>query len=273
MHVVRALVGVDGLEVAGVPHDVVLVGHAVAAQHVAGLPRDVERLAARVALQHADELRGAPALVHEAADPQHRLVPQRDLGAHVGELALDQLVGGERSAELPPREHVLARRAVARLRRAQRAPRDAVARAVEAAEGAPEPLGLGQQGRGRGDDAVEGDGARGGGAQRELALDLGRCEARHAALEHETADVARVVLGPHDEDVGDGRVGDPHLGARQDVAAVSLLARTRRHAAGVGSVVGLGEAEAADELARGKVREQACLLLLRPVRMDREHDE
>jgi len=34
--------------------------------------------------------------------------PERDLGLHVGELFLDQLVGGERAAELLAVEHVLA---------------------------------------------------------------------------------------------------------------------------------------------------------------------
>src|SRR5690606_14641677 len=48
MHVMRALIGVDGLQVLRVAHDVVLDLDAVAAMHVAGLPGDVERLAAIV---------------------------------------------------------------------------------------------------------------------------------------------------------------------------------------------------------------------------------
>src|SRR5262245_16521122 len=54
VHVVRALVGVDGLEVRGVAHDVVLDLDAVAAVHVAGRARNVERLAAVVALDDGD---------------------------------------------------------------------------------------------------------------------------------------------------------------------------------------------------------------------------
>jgi hypothetical protein len=131
--VVRALVGVDRLEVHHVADDVVLVGDAVAAVHVAGDARDVERLAAVVALDQRDHL-GALALVDQAADAQRALQAERDLGLHVGELLLDELVGGERPAELLAVERVLARRVPAELGRAHRAPGDAVARAVEAAE-------------------------------------------------------------------------------------------------------------------------------------------
>jgi hypothetical protein len=40
------------------------------------------------------------ALVEQAADAQRALQAERDLRLHVGELLLDQLVGGERPAEL-----------------------------------------------------------------------------------------------------------------------------------------------------------------------------
>ena len=64
---------------------------------------------------------------------------------HVGELQLDQLVGGEGAAELLAVERVLAGGGVAGLGRAHRAPADAVAGAVEAAERALEALDVGQQ--------------------------------------------------------------------------------------------------------------------------------
>ncbi len=66
--------------------------------------------------------------------PQHALQRERDLGLHVRELLLDKLIGCERPAELLAVEHVLARRMPAALRRAERAPGDAVARRVEASE-------------------------------------------------------------------------------------------------------------------------------------------
>ena len=55
--VVRALVGVDGLEVHHVPDDVVLIAHPVPPEHVPALPGDGERLAAVVPLQDGNHLR------------------------------------------------------------------------------------------------------------------------------------------------------------------------------------------------------------------------
>jgi hypothetical protein len=66
---------------------------AVAAVHVAGDAGDVERLAAVVALHDRDHLGRHRALVEEAADAQRALQAERDLGLHVGELLLHQLVG------------------------------------------------------------------------------------------------------------------------------------------------------------------------------------
>jgi len=59
-----------------------------------------------------------------------RLEPERDLGLHVGELLLHELIGGERPAELLPVEHVLAGAVPAELGGADGAPGDAGARDV-----------------------------------------------------------------------------------------------------------------------------------------------
>ncbi len=45
MHVVRALIGVDHLEVDHMARDAEFVGNAIAAEHVARQPRDLKRLA------------------------------------------------------------------------------------------------------------------------------------------------------------------------------------------------------------------------------------
>src|SRR3546814_5471924 len=76
----------------------------VTAQHVPGDARDVQRLAAVVALYERDRLRNKNALVHPAADAKRGLQSERDFAEHVGELDLDQLVRGQRPAELPPIE-------------------------------------------------------------------------------------------------------------------------------------------------------------------------
>ena len=82
----------------------------------------------------------------------------------------------------------------------------------------------------------------------------------------------RVGLRPDHEDVGDRRVADPRLGARDDIAAVDL-ARARRHAAGVGAGIGLGQAKTADPLAARQLRQIFPLLRLRAIGMDRVHHQ
>ena len=108
--------------------------------------------------------------------------------------------------------------------------------------------------------------------RRELALDLGRLDALPAALQDEAADGAAVELGPDHQHVGDRRVGDPHLGARELVAAGHGHG-ARLHAAGIGAVVGLGEAEAADPLAGGELGQVLHALLFGAVGIDRMHDQ
>ena len=116
MHVVRAFVGVHGLQVGGVPHHLKFGRDAVAAVHVAGDARDIQRLAAIVALDEADGFRDQLMGFEAPANAQRSLEAQRDLGRHVRELELDQLVGGEGLAELLAVERVLPRRAVAGFR-------------------------------------------------------------------------------------------------------------------------------------------------------------
>ena len=91
------------------------VGDAVAAMHVARDARDVERLAAIVALHQRDRRRRRLARLEHAAEPQRAVQAERDLGLHVGKLLLDQLIGGERPAELLAVEHILPRRDASRI--------------------------------------------------------------------------------------------------------------------------------------------------------------
>ena len=251
---------------------VVLVHDPVAAMHVARDARDIERLAAVVALHQADHLgRDAP-LVEQAADAQHRVQAERDLGLHVRELLLHQLRRGERLAEHHPVQRVVARGVPAEFRRAQRAPGDAVARPVEAGEGTGERLHARQPVLLRHEDVLHHDHAGDGGAQRELALDLGETQALHAAFQHEAAQHALVVLGPDHGDIGDRRIGDPGLGAVEDVAAIDLL-RARAHGGGIGPRIGFREAEAAHPFAGAQLRQVFLALLLGPVGVDGEHHQ
>ena len=160
------------------------------------------------------------------------------------------------------------------LRRPHRPPGDAVAGAVEAAE---RPLEAGdvRQERLLGRlDAVEHDLAGDRGAQGELALDFRRRKPFHALLENEAADlsVVRRRLRPDDENVGDRRVADPGLRARQPIAVRGLFG-PRLHAAGIGAGVRLGQAEASDEFAASQSGQVSALLPVVAVGEDRIHDE
>jgi hypothetical protein len=56
MNVVGSLISVDGLEVAHMSDDVVLVNYAVATEHITGISGYLEGLSAVVALDHRDHL-------------------------------------------------------------------------------------------------------------------------------------------------------------------------------------------------------------------------
>ena len=117
---------------------------AVAAVHVARHPGDIERLAAIVALDQADRLGDQLARLKPPPDPKRRLQAECDLGDHVGKFKLDQLVRGERPAELFAVERIAARRRIAGLGRTHRPPANAVTRAIEAAERTRQPRNIGQ---------------------------------------------------------------------------------------------------------------------------------
>ena len=272
MDVVCAFVGVHHLEVDHVPHHAELVADAVAAHHVAGGAGDLERLAAAVALHDAGELDRRRALVLHAAESQTALQAERDLGGHVGELLLHQLVGGQRPAELLTVHHVLAGLGVAVFRCAESAPGNAVTRAVQAGERALEAADVGE-GVLLGDEhLIHHDLAGDRCAQTHLAVDRRCAQPLHALVENEAADLAGIVLRPDDEDVGDRAVTDPHLRAAERIAT-GHPAGACRHAAGVRTVIGLGQTEAADPLATGELRQVLLSLCFGAELKDGQHDE
>src|SRR5262245_45407425 len=89
--IVRALVGVDCLEVRHHAHDVELVRNAVAAVHIARQAGDLERLATVVALHQRDRRRRRLAGLQQAPEPQRAGEAERDFRLHVGELLLNEL--------------------------------------------------------------------------------------------------------------------------------------------------------------------------------------
>lgn len=82
----------------------------------------------------------------------------------------------------------------------------------------------------------------------------------------------RFRFRPDDEYIGERRIGDPHLGADQTVAALGLD-RPGLHARRIGAGVRLGQPEAADPLAADKLRKVLPLLLFRAVGENRINDE
>ena len=137
------------------PDDVVLVGYAIAPQHVPCLSCDVQGFAGRISLYHANHLgscsRGCEKLIYssinitlyvyslvlvlQSADLQAGVQSQGYFGHHVGQLFLNQLVGGQRPVELLPLEDVLSRQLEAALGCTQSAPAYAVSRIVQASKG------------------------------------------------------------------------------------------------------------------------------------------
>ena len=112
---------------------------------------------------------------------------------------------------------------------------------------------------------------RGRAAHAQLVERLGAAEALHAALDQEGGDAARpgfgIGLGIKDDRVGDRAVGDPELGAVENVAVVALLGpRCHRHH--VRARAGLAHGEAAHVGAVAERRQELPLLLLRAVARD-----
>ncbi len=75
----RALIGVDRLEVLRVAHDVILDLDAIAAMHVASLACDIERLATAIALHERDHFRSPVIFIDQTANAQGRLKAEIDL--------------------------------------------------------------------------------------------------------------------------------------------------------------------------------------------------
>ncbi len=271
MDVVGALVGVDRLQVHDVADHVVLVGDAVAAVHVPRRAGDVQRLAAVVALEHGNVLHRKPILIEQAAHPEAALEAQGDLRLHVGELFLDQLVGRERAPELLPLERVGARCMPAEFRSPHGTPGDAVAGAVKATEGTGQAFDVGQQVLLGNQNVVEHDFARDRSPQAHLSLDFRGAEPVEPALNDEAADDA-VEFCPNHGEIGDGRVGDPHLRTVEPVAARNGL-RPGDHAAGIRSVIGFRQPETADPFATRQLRQVALALILIAVGVNGVHDQ
>ena len=90
-------------------------------------------------------------------------------------------------------------------------------------------------------------------------MDITGSEAGGAALYQEAAN-AFIRFCPHDREIGNPAVGDPHFRAVQDVG-VALTTRRGAHAAGVTAGIRLGQPEAANDFAACHTRQPTLFLL------------
>lgn len=244
-----SFIGVDGFKVHHVADDVVLINNTVSSKHISRLAGDIERFDTRVSLDQRDHTGVLLTFILQSSDAEGGVKAKGDLSHHVGQLELNQLVGRKRAVELNTIEGVLSGGAHTELSSSKGTERDTEASRVEASErtthsGDFELVFLGDG------HVLHADLAGDGGAERELALDLGGSETSHALFENITSNLAIVTLGPHHEHISHRRVGNPGLGSVQNVS-VSVIAGASLHATGVTSVVGFRETKAADELSLG----------------------
>ena len=110
--------------------------------------------------------------------------------------------------------------------------------------------------------------------QRQLVVDGVRGETRCARGDQEAPNSAASFVivggGPHHGDVGDRSVGDPHLAAVEHPIG-AIASRPGFHCGGIGSDIGLGQPEAAEQFARGHAGQPLLFLLLGAEVPDREH--
>ena len=126
MDVFGALVGVHGLEIDHVAHDVVIPVNSVAAEHVARHAGNHERFAAGIALKHrycgrVDALTRCLQLAQTDATEQ----PKGDFCLHLRQFPLDQLIGRKGFLKLLPLHGVFEGTVPASRCRPQCSPRDA----------------------------------------------------------------------------------------------------------------------------------------------------
>src|SRR5262249_5187491 len=142
-----------------------------------------------------------------------------NLRLHVGELFLNQLVGGKGPSELLALEYVRSRAMPAVLCCTQRAPGNPVTCTVETGERPLQSPDVGKRVLVGAEHVVHDDFACDARTQADLAMDWGRGQPFPPLLQNKTANRLVIVLGPYDEHVRDRTVGDPRLRPGEHVAA------------------------------------------------------
>jgi hypothetical protein len=94
MHIMCALICVDGLQIHDMANHVIFVRDAIAAMHVARHSGDLNGFAARISFDQRDGLWRKSALIEQLSGSQAGLQPDGDFRLHVSEFFLNELVGG-----------------------------------------------------------------------------------------------------------------------------------------------------------------------------------
>ena len=92
------------------------------------------------------------------------------------------------------------------------------------------------------------------------------------ALQDKATDTPVVAACPYDENIGQRRIGDPHLDAIELPASGGFY-RPRPHPGRVGAVIRLGQTKAANPLAAGQFRQISLPLLLIAIFKNGKHDQ
>merc|ERR1719370_2343218 len=203
MNIMGALVRVHRLQVHDVPDHMVLVANPVPSQHVPALTCDRQGLAAVVPLQQGDHLRHHLALLLETAKLEAGVEAEGDFRHCVRQLLLDQLVCCQRPSELVPAHRVIPRLVDTELCSSKGTPRNSIAGVIQARERTLEADHVGQHVLLGDGHLVHEDHPSVGGAEGELAFNLGGREAGHALLQNEAPE-ATLSLCPHNEDISNG---------------------------------------------------------------------
>ena len=251
----------------------ILAGVAVAAEQLDGPARDIGGSLGGEQLRHGGVHGIVLVILLLHGSGVHQVLGGLHPGVHIGQLELGVLELAQALAELDTLLGVLDGLVDSALAQAQGLRGDADPAAVQGLHGDREALALFAQQVLLGDDAVLKDQVAGGGAaDAHLLLVLAGGEAGEALFHNEGGDavvaLGLVGHGKDHEGVSHVAVGDEALGAVEDVV-VALQHRHGLLAGGIGTGVGLGQAEGADLLAGEQVRQVLALLLLGAVLKDR----
>ena len=213
-------------------------------------------------------------LIDQAGGSVHhafqRILPR----GHLAQLVLDRAKGGDGDAELFARRGVFGRLANGGLGAARTHRAQLEAAEVQYVERHLVALADRAQHRvGRHLHVLQDHRRRRRAMEAELVFFLAARHARPLALDDEGGEVLAIDLGKDDEDVGEAAVGDPHLLARHDEAAIGLLHRPRLRPHGVRAGAGFAEAVGADDCTGNQARQVLLFLCLGAEHVDRQNGE